>query len=141
MWLNQFDFRIWDNEENKYIYDDIGVISIKNIKGPYKNLVCESKAMDKEIKISIKTLFYDRYEIELWTGLTDKNGKKIYEGDIVEFTDDFDDIYFLKINFSCIYGVSFTDDDNANFEINIGLIKESFEVVGNIHENKDLLNK
>ena len=73
-----------------------------------------------------------------YTGLTDKNGKKIFEGDIVEganFTVD-DDGYGV---------VSF--DDGA-FEVSgnniTGTFHENywgaeFEIIGNIHDNPELL--
>lgn len=66
-----------------------------------------------------------------YTGLTDKNGVKIFEGDIIRFEDN-------------IGYVIYTDDD-ASFLVDspnkyIAMDYSSeFEVIGNIHDNPELL--
>ena len=82
----------------------------------------------------------EAYVIEQSTGLKDKNGKKIYEGDIVEYK-------------TCYYGnekrhhkvVEWEEWDSEDFgePHNIGYsdLNEYMEVIGNIHENKELLNE
>ena len=73
-----------------------------------------------------------------YTGFTDKNGKKIFEGDIVEGVD------FTPEDGG--YGVVSFDDGAFEVEGNntIGTFHENywgkdFEVIGNIHDNPELL--
>lgn len=77
-----------------------------------------------------------------FTGLTDKNGKKIFEGDIVEFTDKYTrkkgraEIVFeaFKWKYSgCYYGgnpIVWLCIDDKSIE---------FEIIGNIYDNPELL--
>lgn len=67
-----------------------------------------------------------------FTGLTDKNGKKLFEGDIVRVDKDGD---ILEIMY-CERGY-FCANNNAWWEF----IDElgAFEVIGNIHDNPELL--
>ena len=82
----------------------------------------------------------DKETIGQHTGLTDKNGKEIYEGDIVKvFTNK--EWRIGKI----IYEHSrFTIDVTNNKELEYGrtsIIENLTEVIGNIYDNKNLLEK
>ena len=73
-----------------------------------------------------------------FTGLTDRNGVKIFEGDVIEYTDGCNDWL----------GAVKYDSDDAQFVVRfIGGDVESFdnlysgdcEVIGNIYDNQELL--
>jgi uncharacterized phage protein (TIGR01671 family) len=81
-----------------------------------------------------------------WTGLLDKNGKEIYEGDIVRMSDDF--LAFFDID--PVAPITFWRGQfyaNKNCENRAGLsviadVKGETarcEIIGNIYENSDLL--
>lgn len=76
-----------------------------------------------------------------YTGLTDKNGNKIFEGDIVKVTDDYGETNQCScgIGYVLFYdGVWYIDN-----EVNDGLYDVNkiyyVEVIGNIHDNPELL--
>jgi hypothetical protein len=66
-----------------------------------------------------------------YTGLCDRNGKKIFEGDIVNFSDI---LYYIIFVDGC-----FRICRNHQFSYTLHNLHSSFEVIGNIHDNPELL--
>ena len=86
-----------------------------------------------------------------FTGLTDKNGKMIFEGDIVKCTDTINDFEFNAVvefgnpngEYNWGYQLKFISGEESNFDILCWVdMKETgayIEIIGNIHDNPELL--
>lgn len=78
----------------------------------------------------------DNYELMQYTGLKDKNGKEIYEGDIVKIGNDLiEEVKWVGV------GDWMEDKQPMVGFVSHGTIYKGkpIEVIGNIYENKDLL--
>ena len=130
--MREIKFRAWD-EKNKRWYKDSdpdcvlefdGSITQINVVGQYDGELFYSFD-DKEGLILVQ-----------YTGLKDKNGKEIYEGDII-FHHHRKEEYRLQ-------GVVRYEEQWAGFYFaeNRGMNKNTkYEVLGNIYENPELLEK
>jgi uncharacterized phage protein (TIGR01671 family) len=78
-----------------------------------------------------------------YTGLKDKNGKEIYEGDIITCCLEWDAMYpelETIIGYVKYVNAAFCLDQGDVFKIALMELTE-FEIIGNIHQNPELLEK
>jgi len=88
---------------------------------------------------------FEAYNLTNWseyTGLHDKNGKEIYEGDIITYgfkTKDFNDLVLHTGKIFFDEYMFLVDGDKVNDEWHSINRIHYTEVIGNIYENKELL--
>lgn len=72
-----------------------------------------------------------------YTGLTDKNGVRIFEGDIVRYGDTIHKVVFEQRNATAYFGLVYSEVETMPFGHYQDLTQ--IEVIGNIHDNPELL--
>ena len=135
--MREIKFRAWDVSEHEY----------KCIPNLLMNI---SGKLYWHFGLELHVVDPTTFVIEQYTGLTDKTGKKIYEGDILTIkntmmssNDPFPGRRVVKWNeekpeFSAAFidgncqtsGLMFVQNNTTQY----------YEIIGNIHENKELLN-
>ena len=155
--MREIKFRAWDADNKKMIYDGDRYYpkyfdrELKGVTGKcivtHRGIyfwVHESQSPNATEKhfdhCSIR--LPNEMKIMQYTGLKDKKGVEIYEGDIVNVFD-----WGVKTK-NDIIGVSFFEWDldingwihNPCFEIDCYDMWRNVEVIGNLHEDKELLN-
>ena len=132
--MREIGYRAWLKEEKRYIYPKL----ILNDFGSVVEVAYNDIDINSDELIERRLIIED-VVLEQFTGLRDKNRKRIYEGDIVKevIGEKFtiwevrycqDECCFgLHYIRGALYGDSLLDSDSQ------------YEVIGNIHKNKDLL--
>lgn len=115
--MREIKFRAWNEEENEMVHFDFGTIDDGYCYGGQHPI-------------------YDLDEVPVmqYTGLKDKNGKDVYEGDILRWFNGSELIGRPKVVESTDGGWNpFIDDMQTDGAWH-------YEVIGNIYENKELLD-
>lgn len=135
---DRFKFRVWDKIHKKYIYCDfVGFCSVDKSGKGLKKIIFRPSGIDQLLNDG--KIFYANEEdvvIEQCTGLRDKNGKLLYEGDIIRHHYDYGKVEW-NYHHACFMLV-FNDGDNREFG-EIDMDSKLFEVIGSVHENPELL--
>lgn len=85
----------------------------------------------------MNALEVDPNTVGQYTGLTDKNGTKIFEGDIVKYGDTVHNVVFEQRNGTAYFGLVYSTLETLSFGYYQDL--KQIEVIGNIYDNPELL--
>lgn len=136
---DRFKFRMWSTRAGRY-FDETNDAMLENVFECMKQQICYDCQNPVFRKIYDRIAYNhiaDGMVFEQCTGLKDKNGKLIYEGDIVEFDGDFHGDIAWDEDAGC-WAIRTTENTIYTFD---NLYGYELEIVGNIHENADLLGK
>lgn len=127
--MREIKFRAWDKELKEYV--GINNIAIDPTNGDVVELG------------GYELLDVNRFAVlEQYTGLKDKNGVEIYEGDIVQYGEDKDFIFVVIFKYGCFYAHNILGEKFMTDSLLGSLVmSEKVSVIGNIHENADLLEE
>ena len=88
---------------------------------------------------------YENFDLMQYTGIKDINNVEIFEGDIVKLSkenSDFKEIGIVKFDENKASYVLETQDDDISYNISYyNYHKVHYRVIGNIYENKELLEQ
>jgi uncharacterized phage protein (TIGR01671 family) len=123
--MRQIRFRAW-HENMKQYFLNLFIDFSGNI-GVWNN-------EESEIDFSL----YPFLVLEQFTGLLDKNGKEIYEGDILRTHEYYGGDYLTPIA-TIIVSYEICASGSAGFYLPDEVYWNRCEIIGNIHENPELL--
>ena len=138
--MREILFRGKRTDNGEWIYGDL-----------IQNVDCiKIREQEKDVKHIAKSFEIDPETIGQFTGLTDKNGKKIWEGDIVKATVSYNNafqdrvdvktnIYEVKYHEKYCYFYLARKQNNLLFDGNWSYYLKEIEVIGNIHDNSEIL--
>lgn len=130
--MRDIRYRAWLKEEKKYVFPTMILVDFGTVTG-----IAYTDVDGITHQLIERRLIIEDVVLEQSTGLRDKNGKEIYEGDIVKMPDWWVESKHEKVRFAKL-SCGFEPFVNGCFEC-MSPVGEEVEVVGNIHENKDLL--
>lgn len=142
--MRPIKFRIWEITQQKMVYET-----------PHVAVTIDGRPRfisEREALIEGKFWPEDLFVLEQFTGLKDRNVKDIYEGDILRIAEwNGTEVVFTQTGkvywdpYACRFSIATDGGRGRISELNTstnGLLSEQSrdEVVGNVHENPDLLS-
>ena len=121
--MREIKFRGKRLDNGEWVYGDL------HIRTPFPHIHSE---------IDYSRVNIDPHTVGQFTGLHDKNGKEIYEGDIVAIAGVIKGIVRYNARY-WRYEIATADEPLENERIPSGRPEECWMVVGNIHDNPELL--
>ena len=127
--MREIKFRVWDKDvcayiDRKHTFDFANYLRLN---------------FDEGNGIAIDSLCPGRYIYEQYTGLKDKNGKEIYEGDIMRY-DAIDYEIYWEDEYAGWFNRRIDGRGETHGSDSFYLVTSLGSVVSNIHENPELLN-
>ncbi len=137
--MREIKFRVFDKFQSKYIFEGYHVIGEVTVFGGIDMEIHDTwKERSTKYGYASTIEAWDDFIEEQFTGLKDKNGKDIYEGDILKTATDKN----MKVDWSNKFASFVVNRDGWAFSHWFGEAcnPEDTEVIGNINTNIELLN-
>ena len=133
-----WNMRIWDGEKSQWLCDgedDVLPYYGFDIRGGEVTAMQSMDWVYRQFEHGRKLVW------ERSTGLTDKNGKEIYEGDIVKWLDGLGEYIEFKVEWQDNRARFYLRNEYSVFDYEDLSDKKKpyIEIIGNIHENSELL--
>jgi hypothetical protein len=126
--MREIRFRAWDKQRKEYLSGGEVFLAIQPGKHP-RNIVYLDNIKDPD-------MFKDRFDLEQFTGLRDKGGREIYEGDIAKDPDGKTHV----VKWQC-YSAAWEFYGKLGSSLFVMRYPDMFEIIGNVHDNPELLNE
>jgi uncharacterized phage protein (TIGR01671 family) len=135
----EIKFRVWDDESKKWVDHSV----LLTAEGKMKQLFVDGENTFHCFSVTGDRLFYQQ-----GTGLKDKNGREIYEGDLCNRENWSGNPYYVKYSrdgwFWCRHNEAekeFLEVRDCKYDMDrLRNGVENCEIIGNIFENPELLN-
>ncbi len=116
-------YRVWDKKDLRWVSTNV-VVDFSGVL--FFSFGYEIKIIDSE-----------RYDVQYFTGFKDEDGNEIYEGDILKMlwgSESLGEVYYYED-----YGYfGFKGKQKFDFTETQG---DEYDIIGNIHENPELLGE
>jgi hypothetical protein len=123
--MRDIKFRAWDKKEKgmrtvtllntAYMGTEYQTIYFNHLGGSYRHL--------------------PEVELMQFTGLKDKNGKEIYEGDVLSYDDDKGVVTYVN----CEFALKLTKHETVQRGLLSDYVYHPLAIIGNIYENAELM--
>jgi uncharacterized phage protein (TIGR01671 family) len=142
--MREIKFRAWNIEIKEMIYLENSGLQFFDFEGNYSLgfTVDGYSGFWAHEQYDSPTKKAKLFPIMQYTGLKDKNGKEIYEGDLCLLYNPYNGLPALgcaQVIFSYAYVGGWVLTSNHGDLLNIGTRTKDIEIIGNIHKNPDLL--